>query len=170
MILTMFCSYCYSLIGSVFFFQAEDGIRDFHVTGVQTCALPIWRQAGGGEDSCVAMRAIAGPAAVRAFKGAMPGVKRGVTHQSVRFCETSDGVRIAYATSGHGRPLVRVATWLTTLELEWGCAVCRPWLSELSLEHTLVRFDPRGSGLSQRKVERLSLEGWVADVESVVDG
>src|SRR5690606_41091102 len=24
------------------FFQAEDGIRDFHVTGVQTCALPIW--------------------------------------------------------------------------------------------------------------------------------
>src|SRR5690606_39779875 len=27
-----------------FFFQAEDGIRDFHVTGVQTCALPIWRR------------------------------------------------------------------------------------------------------------------------------
>src|SRR5690606_39803454 len=33
-----------------FFFQAEDGIRDFHVTGVQTCALPIYegtRQAQG---------------------------------------------------------------------------------------------------------------------------
>src|SRR5437870_6174071 len=28
--------------GRVFFFQAEDGIRDGHVTGVQTCALPIW--------------------------------------------------------------------------------------------------------------------------------
>src|SRR5690606_40290806 len=28
-----------------FFFQAEDGIRDFHVTGVQTCALPISRRA-----------------------------------------------------------------------------------------------------------------------------
>src|SRR5215475_7637589 len=28
-----------------FFFQAEDGIRDFHVTGVQTCALPIWLRA-----------------------------------------------------------------------------------------------------------------------------
>src|SRR2546430_7232921 len=27
-----------------FFFQAEDGIRDLTVTGVQTCALPIWRQ------------------------------------------------------------------------------------------------------------------------------
>src|SRR5690625_3262891 len=30
----------------VFFFQAEDGIRDGHVTGVQTCALPIYFQAG----------------------------------------------------------------------------------------------------------------------------
>src|SRR5207302_8377295 len=30
-----------------FFFQAEDGIRDFHVTGVQTCALPIFILAGG---------------------------------------------------------------------------------------------------------------------------
>ena len=29
-------------IGSIFFFQAEDGIRDYDVTGVQTCALPIW--------------------------------------------------------------------------------------------------------------------------------
>src|SRR2546426_12093399 len=27
---------------SFFFFQAEDGIRDYKVTGVQTCALPIW--------------------------------------------------------------------------------------------------------------------------------
>src|SRR6266511_5965008 len=31
-----------------FFFQAEDGIRDFHVTGVQTCALPISRAVGLG--------------------------------------------------------------------------------------------------------------------------
>src|SRR5690606_40191659 len=31
-----------------FFFQAEDGIRDFHVTGVQTCALPISLALGSG--------------------------------------------------------------------------------------------------------------------------
>src|SRR5256885_11443755 len=30
-----------------FFFQAEDGIRDYKVTGVQTCALPIWYIASG---------------------------------------------------------------------------------------------------------------------------
>src|SRR5690606_40724283 len=34
--------YSYNICMSDFFFQAEDGIRDFHVTGVQTCALPIW--------------------------------------------------------------------------------------------------------------------------------
>src|SRR5690606_40469875 len=32
-----------------FFFQAEDGIRDFHVTGVQTCALPICKDGKDGE-------------------------------------------------------------------------------------------------------------------------
>src|SRR5207253_8124475 len=32
----------------IFFFQAEDGIRDGHVTGVQTCALPIFASAVGG--------------------------------------------------------------------------------------------------------------------------
>src|SRR5205823_7492570 len=33
----------------IFFFQAEDGIRDKLVTGVQTCALPIWDRHGGGK-------------------------------------------------------------------------------------------------------------------------
>ena len=36
-----------------FFFQAEDGIRDRLVTGVQTCALPIWKQNQGLERECV---------------------------------------------------------------------------------------------------------------------
>src|SRR5690606_40944429 len=34
-----------------FFFQAEDGIRDFHVTGVQTCALPISDELTGGNSN-----------------------------------------------------------------------------------------------------------------------
>src|SRR4051795_8952453 len=44
---------CFSVL---FFFQAEDGIRDESVTGVQTCALPIWtltrrgRRAGGAVE------------------------------------------------------------------------------------------------------------------------
>src|SRR5690606_39636334 len=36
------CTSVSLLVFLFFFFQAEDGIRDFHVTGVQTCALPIF--------------------------------------------------------------------------------------------------------------------------------
>src|SRR5690606_41184877 len=39
-------NYAIRVEDAFFFFQAEDGIRDFHVTGVQTCALPIY-----GSDS-----------------------------------------------------------------------------------------------------------------------
>src|SRR5690606_39519265 len=35
--------------GRRFVFQAEDGIRDLHVTGVQTCALPIWAETEAGD-------------------------------------------------------------------------------------------------------------------------
>src|SRR3989449_2487998 len=35
-----------------FFFQAEDGIRDVAVTGVQTCALPIWRYVEAERGLC----------------------------------------------------------------------------------------------------------------------
>src|ERR1041385_1262389 len=38
------------LLSLYFFFQAEDGIRDVAVTGVQTCALPIWRLPAQKQD------------------------------------------------------------------------------------------------------------------------
>src|SRR5205823_12319757 len=45
------------MIGSfLFFFQAEDGIRDKLVTGVQTCALPILGEVGGGLGGCAGRR------------------------------------------------------------------------------------------------------------------
>src|SRR5690606_40049010 len=40
-----------------FFFQAEDGIRDFHVTGVQTCALPIFTRLRWSSADRAALRA-----------------------------------------------------------------------------------------------------------------
>src|SRR2546430_9759459 len=43
-----------------FFFQAEDGIRDLTVTGVQTCALPILHLIHGGAAARVAFRTAAG--------------------------------------------------------------------------------------------------------------
>ena len=44
----MFVVFCVLFCVFFFFFQAEDGIRDIGVTGVQTCALPIYR--GFGEN------------------------------------------------------------------------------------------------------------------------
>jgi len=89
--------------------------------------------------------------------------------QSIRFTRSHDGTTIAYARSGSGPPLVRAANWLTHLEFDWESPVWRHWLRELSRHHTLIRYDERGCGLSDREVEDLSFESWVADLEAVVD-
>jgi pimeloyl-ACP methyl ester carboxylesterase len=89
--------------------------------------------------------------------------------QQIRFCTSADGVRIAYATSGTGPPLVKVGTWMTHVELDWESSVWRHWLRELSRDHTFLRYDARGCGLSDREVPELSLEAWVRDLETVAD-
>ena len=89
--------------------------------------------------------------------------------QSIRFCTAPDGVRIAYATSGTGPPLIKPANWLTHLEYDWESPVWRHWLRELSREQTLIRYDERGNGLSDRDAEDLSFEAWVSDLEALVD-
>lgn len=89
--------------------------------------------------------------------------------QQIRFAVSPDGVRIAHATSGEGPPLVKAASYLTHLEFDWESPVWRPWLAELSRDHTLVRYDARGCGLSDREVPELSIETWVRDLETVVD-
>src|SRR5690606_40094440 len=53
-----------------FFFQAEDGIRDFHVTGVQTCALPIWTRTSCGSTSAPRRRAAGATPAAAAGRDA----------------------------------------------------------------------------------------------------
>jgi len=88
--------------------------------------------------------------------------------QQVRFCTTADGVRLAYAVHGCGPPIVRAATWLTHLDFDWESPVWRHWLVELGAGHTLVRYDERGCGLSDRELGEFSLETWVADLETVV--
>jgi pimeloyl-ACP methyl ester carboxylesterase/DNA-binding CsgD family transcriptional regulator len=92
-----------------------------------------------------------------------------IVEQRIRFCRSSDGVRIAYATSGTGPPLVHAANWLTHLDLDWQSPIRSHWFEALSQEHTLVRYDMRGSGLSDRIVDDLSLDAWVRDLETVVD-
>ena len=88
--------------------------------------------------------------------------------QRIRFCTAPDGVRLAYAVSGKGPPLVRVGHWMTHLERDWESPVWRPWLTELSKFNTLVRYDQRGNGLSDRNVPDISFEAWLSDLETVV--
>ena len=89
--------------------------------------------------------------------------------QHVRFCSATDGVRLAYAVHGSGPPLVRVATWLSHLELDWESPVWRHWLKGLGEQHTFVRYDERGCGLSDTEIGDPSVEVWVGDLETVVD-
>lgn len=89
--------------------------------------------------------------------------------QHIRFCTTSDGVRIAYATAGAGPPLLKVSNWLSHLELDWDSPVWRHWLNELSKHYSLIRYDERGCGLSDWGAPELSFEAWVHDLETVAD-
>src|SRR5207248_3970930 len=59
----------------IFFFQAEDGIRDRTVTGVQTCALPIW--------SCCASRLSCGPTTASDWTTSAAGDAGGATETSI---------------------------------------------------------------------------------------
>jgi pimeloyl-ACP methyl ester carboxylesterase/DNA-binding CsgD family transcriptional regulator len=78
-------------------------------------------------------------------------------------------VRLAYAVSGKGPLLVMPATWLSHLEHQWKSLAWKPWLETLSQKHTLLRYDSRGCGLSDRDPAELSFEGWIKDLEAVVD-
>lgn len=89
--------------------------------------------------------------------------------QQIRFCVSTDGTRIAYATVGEGPPLVRASTYLTHLEYDWNSPVWRHWLMDLAQHYTLIRHDQRGCGLSDWNVKELSIDAWVRDIETVVD-
>jgi len=89
--------------------------------------------------------------------------------QAIRFCTSSDGARIAYATLGAGRPLVWGPHFLTHLEFDLRSPVWRPWLVELGRHNRLVRYDGRGCGLSDRDSTDFSFERSIDDLTAVVD-
>ena len=62
----------------------------------------------------------------------------------------ADGVQVAYATAGHGPPLLFVGGWLSHLELSWALPAERRLLESLAQGRTLLRYDRPGCGLSDR--------------------
>lgn len=88
--------------------------------------------------------------------------------QQIRFCRSRDGTRIAYATSGEGSPVVWAQHWIHHLEWDEQHPLWRHWLELLARRHTVVRFDWRGCGLSDREVSDFSFQRLAEDFEAVV--
>ena len=89
--------------------------------------------------------------------------------QEIRFCRGPDGVRLAFATHGSGPPLVVVSCWLSHLQHDWQSPVWRHFLDELGAIATVVRYDERGFGMSDWKVDDFSLEARLGDLETILD-
>jgi class 3 adenylate cyclase/pimeloyl-ACP methyl ester carboxylesterase len=89
--------------------------------------------------------------------------------QEIHFCQTKDGVQLAYSRMGQGLPIVKTGNWMTHLEFDFETPIWRPLYGELSRNHTFIRYDARGNGLSDREVPEVSFEDFVDDLEAVVD-
>jgi class 3 adenylate cyclase/pimeloyl-ACP methyl ester carboxylesterase/DNA-binding winged helix-turn-helix (wHTH) protein len=127
---------------------------------IQTVQGRGFRFVGGASSETSAARSTAPP---------LPRPAATRQEQHIRFCKAADGVRIAYATIGAGPPLVKAANWLSHLEFDWRSPIWRHWIEELARDHLFVKYDERGSGLSDRDVADCSFESWVNDLESVID-
>jgi DNA-binding winged helix-turn-helix (wHTH) protein/pimeloyl-ACP methyl ester carboxylesterase len=106
------------------------------------------------------------PPASTASPGPRPNAGK---KQKVTFCRTATGLNLAVASVGEGPPLIKTAHWLTHLEYDWQSPFHRPLYEFLSRNYRLVRYDARGTGISDRDVKDISFDGFVSDLETVVD-
>ena len=88
---------------------------------------------------------------------------------AIRFSKSFDGVQIASMECGSGPPLIKAATWLTHIGQRPVGTIHAALVKELSRVGSYVEYDTRGCGLSQRRVDEISFEAWVRDLETVAD-
>jgi class 3 adenylate cyclase/DNA-binding CsgD family transcriptional regulator len=88
----------------------------------------------------------------------------------IQYAKTADGVSIAFWTLGEGMPFVFMPSvpW-NHIELEWQNPRWRRYYERLAEKRMLVRYDGRGTGLSERNVADYSLAAQVLDLEAVVE-
>jgi len=91
-----------------------------------------------------------------------------IGQQTIQFCTTADGVRIAYSVTGNGPLLVRVLGHFTHLEMEWEWPDLRRLWEGLARRHTVVRYDGRGTGLSDRFTAEFTEETRHLDLDAVL--
>jgi class 3 adenylate cyclase/alpha-beta hydrolase superfamily lysophospholipase len=88
---------------------------------------------------------------------------------STRFLRTPDGVHIAYSTLGEGPPLVFVRGFLSNIERSWSKPAYREYWTALASRFTVVAYDMRGNGLSDREPAGIDMEAALCDLRSVLD-
>ena len=86
-----------------------------------------------------------------------------------QFCTAPDGVQSGLLDDRQGPPLMKTGNWMTHLEFDLESPIWRHLYRELAKDHTLIRYDPRGNGLSDRTVDEISFDAFVSDLEAVVD-
>jgi pimeloyl-ACP methyl ester carboxylesterase/DNA-binding CsgD family transcriptional regulator len=92
-----------------------------------------------------------------------------MTTPVIRFCQTSGGHRVAYATVGNGPPLVMVPGWLCHLEEIWGHPSAISAREKFSAAHAFTWYDRLGCGLSDREGFEPSVENDVEQLIVVMD-
>jgi pimeloyl-ACP methyl ester carboxylesterase/DNA-binding winged helix-turn-helix (wHTH) protein len=98
----------------------------------------------------------------------LPEVRSSHT-QVVRFTRADDGLNLAYALSGEGPPLLRVMHSPSHLEHDWTDPVDKPLNDALGRIRQLVRYDKRGTGLSETEIDSLDAETEIEDLRAVAD-
>ena len=91
-----------------------------------------------------------------------------MTMPDIQFTSTADGMSIAYGSTGGGDPLVMTPGWVSHLELAW-TGNAGAFNERLARSHRIIQFDGRGTGLSDRKVDDISVEARLRDLEAVVE-
>ncbi len=89
--------------------------------------------------------------------------------QEIRFCTSKDYVRLAWTVNGDGRTVVKAPNWIGHLELDWHNPGFAPITTAIAEQWRLVRFDARGTGLSDWDLEEISFDHFVGDLERVFD-
>lgn len=87
--------------------------------------------------------------------------------EDIEYCQTEDGVRIALASSGQGLPIIRPPTWFNHIAYDWHVRFRGALYSEVAEHCRLVRYDGRGSGLSDRHVNDISFPAFERDLDAV---
>jgi pimeloyl-ACP methyl ester carboxylesterase/DNA-binding CsgD family transcriptional regulator len=87
----------------------------------------------------------------------------------IRFCTARDGARIAWGRIGSGPPLLKAANWMTHLELDSDGPLMSHWHRDVANGRTLISYDGRGYGLSDRSPPRLDFSAMVDDLGVVAD-